>query len=57
MIIGGKANNENAKGVVQFSEDYFTSDEPFPVIGINITADASVIEELKHYVKGFFFVR
>lgn len=54
MIVGGKAPNENAKGVIQLSE---TSENKFPVLGINITADKRVIEELEKYTKGFFFVR
>lgn len=57
MIIGGRANNENAKGVIQLSSELSASDEPFPVLGMNITANKSVINELKKYVKGFFFVR
>lgn len=57
MIIGGSADNENAKGVIQLSSDFFTTDKPFPIVGINITANHEVIEELKKYVKGFFFVR
>ena len=57
MIIGGTWDNENAKGVIQLSPDFFTTDKPFPVVGINITAHSSVIDELKNYVKGFFFVR
>jgi hypothetical protein len=57
IIIGGTAKNENAKGVVQFSTDYFTSDSPFPIVGVKMTTDNLVIEELKNYVKGFFFVR
>ena len=54
MIVGGTAPNENAKGVIQLSE---TSEKKFPVLGINITADKRVIEELEKYTKGFFFVR
>ena len=54
MIIGGTAPNENAKGVVQFSE-FNTC--VFPVVGLQITADKRAVEELKKYVKGFFFVR
>ena len=54
MIVGGIAPNENAKGVIQLSE---TSEKKFPVLGINITADKRVIEELKKHTKGFFFVR
>ena len=56
LIIGGTADNENAKGVIQLSNDY-DSGETFPIYGINITADAQVIEELKKYARGFFFVR
>ena len=54
IIIGGTAENENAKGVIQLSTD---SDKVFPTVGINITTNDSVIQELKNYVKGFFFVR
>ena len=54
MIVGGTAPNENAKGVIHLSE---TSEKKFPVLGINITADKRVIEELKKHTKGFFFVR
>ena len=57
MIVGGTADNENAKGVIQLSTDFFNSDEAFPVVGLNIRAHNSVIEELKKYSKGFFFVR
>lgn len=57
IIIGGKANNENAKGVIQLSNDPYKEEVPFPVLGINITAHNLVIEELKKYTKGFFFVR
>lgn len=57
MIIGGKAKNENAKGVIQLSYDPYKENTPFPVVGINITAHHLVIEELKKYSKGFFFVR
>ena len=57
MIVGGTADNENAKGVIQLSSDFFNSNEAFPVVGLNITAHNSVIEELKKYSKGFFFVR
>ena len=56
MIIGGKAENENAKGVIQLSSTHDTS-EVFPIYGINITADAQVITELQKYTRGFFFVR
>lgn len=57
MIIGGRANNENAKGVIQLSSELSASDEPFPVLGMNITAHKEVIKELRNYCKGFFFVR
>ena len=57
MIIGGKANNENAKGVIQLSNKSYTEISPFPIVGINITTNNKVIEELKKYTKGFFFVR
>lgn len=58
MIIGGTAQNENAKGVIQLSSDQFEgSTQAFPVIGIQIKANPAVIEELKKYIKGFFFVR
>ena len=57
MIVGGEAPNENAKGVIQLSENYYTSNNPFPVVGVNITANHLVIHELKKYTKGFFFVR
>ena len=57
MIVGGVADNENAKGVIQLSEDYFTQDQVFPVVGINIRANNNVITELRKYSKGFFFVR
>lgn len=57
MIIGGTANNENAKGVIQLSDKYYTTQEAFPVVGINIVANHKVIEELHKYSKGFFFVR
>lgn len=57
MIIGGTAPNENAKGVIQLTNDYFNSDAPFPIVGVNIHTNHHVIEELKKYSKGFFFVR
>jgi hypothetical protein len=61
MIVGGKAENENAKGVIQLKSESEiqseTSSSPFPVYGINIKANNQVIEELKKYCKGFFFVR
>ena len=58
LIVGGKAPNENAKGVVQLTSSILSdSSGPFPVVGINVTAHNSVIEELKNYCKGFFFVR
>ena len=57
MIVGGQAENENAKGVIQLSEIYEIPETPFPVLGIEIKANPLVIEELKKYTKGFFFVR
>jgi hypothetical protein len=57
MIIGGIADNENAKGVIQLSSGYTTNGNPFPILGIEITANYQVIKELKKYCKGFFFVR
>ena len=57
LIVGGLANNENAKGVIQLSSQYYNSTEPFPVVGVQINANPLVIQELKKYVKGFFFVR
>ena len=54
MIVGGIASNENAKGVIQLSSEVT---DTFPVLGINITTHNIVIEELKKYCKGFFFVR
>ena len=57
LIIGGLAPNENAKGVVQFSSNYYSTKDPFAVVGVNITANSQVIQELKKYCKGFFFVR
>ena len=55
-IVGGKAENENAKGVIQLSASSDSS-TPFPILGINIKANHQVINELKKYCKGFFFVR
>ena len=58
MLVGGTLANENAKGVVQFaSKTSSLGGDPFPVVGINIKANKLVIEDLKNYVKGFFFVR
>ena len=56
IIIGGKAENENAKGVIQLQTEPLEN-QAFPVLGISITADYRIIEELKKYCKGFFFVR
>ena len=53
IIANGKANNENAKGVIQLSANV----TPFAILGINIKASHLVIKELKKYCKGFFFVR
>ena len=59
MIVGNKAPNENAKGVIQLSPDpdKYQTPQTFPILGINITAHGEVIDALKQYVKGFFFVR
>ena len=57
MIIGGQADNENAKGVIQLSQEFCTTENPFPVVGINITAHEEVLQRIKDYAKGFFFVR
>jgi hypothetical protein len=57
MMIGGSAPNENAKGVIQLTSEYFINDQPFPIVGISIHTNYYVIKELKKYVKGFFFVR
>lgn len=54
LINNGSAEYENAKGIVSFKDD---GSNVFPVVGINITANHLVIEELKKYCKGFFFVR
>ena len=56
-ITGGIATNENAKGVIQFNYNTYNTTKPFPVIGINIKAHPAVINDLKNYAKGFFFVR
>ena len=56
-IVGGIAENENAKGVIQLSDEFYDVKEPFPVVGIRINANNQVIEEIKKYAKGFFFVR
>ena len=55
LITGGIAENENAKGVIQLSTS--GDDNPFKIYGINIKANHAVIQELKKYCKGFFFVR
>ena len=55
MIIGGEAPNENAKGVIQLRDE--PESNVFSVLGINIRTHKLVINELKKYVKGFFFVR
>ena len=54
MIIKGIAQNENAKGVIQLSKNVKT---PFAICSVNIRTNNKVIEELKKYTKGFFFVR
>ena len=61
MIVGGIAENENAKGVIQLRYDSEIQEQnlpkPFPIYGINIRTNNQVIKELKKYCKGFFFVR
>jgi hypothetical protein len=58
MINEGICNNENAKGVIQLSSEInFNKNTPFQIYGINIIANPQVINELKKYTKGFFFVR
>lgn len=44
---------ENAKGVISLSPDNDTN----TIYSVKITATDEVIQELKQYVKGFFFVR
>lgn len=57
MIIGGTADNENAKGVIQLDSQFYNDNKPFPVVGINIRTHKKVIEKIREYSKGFFFVR
>ena len=54
MIVKSIAPNENAKGVIQFSNDVAS---PFSIFGLNIRTNPKIINELKKYTKGFFFVR
>ena len=49
----GIAQYENVKGVVMFSPTKDTD----TIYGIDIRADDDTIQELKKYVKGYFFVR
>ena len=56
-IVGGTAINENAKGVIQLSNDSWNTTSPFPVVGIDVRVNSLITEYLKKYVKGFFFVR
>ena len=56
-MVGGSAENENAKGVISLSPKAYTTTTPFPVLGIDIRVDPKVTEYLKNYTKGFFFVR
>ena len=49
----GNVSNENIKGVISLNPTQDTN----KVYGIKITADGTVIDELKQYVKGYFFVR
>ena len=58
MIVNNLASNENTKGVIQLSTEINTAqDTPFQIYGIKIIANAQIINELKKYTKGFFFVR
>jgi hypothetical protein len=57
FIDGGIAPNENAKGVIQLDETPTDAKRVFPLVGVNITTSNKIIEELKKYTKGFFFVR
>jgi hypothetical protein len=58
IINEGICDNENAKGVIQLSSEINPNkDTPFQIYGINIIANPQVINELKKYTKGFFFVR
>ena len=45
--------NENVKGVVRFKPNKDTN----TIYGIDIRVDDVTIQELKKYVKGYFFVR
>lgn len=51
-IINGK-HEENIKGVVSFQSKHDTN----TIYGIDIRVDSDTIQELKKYVKGYFFVR
>jgi hypothetical protein len=58
MINEGNWNNENAKGIIQLSSEInIKKNTPFQIYGINIITNPQVINELKKYTKGFFFVR
>ena len=57
MLVGGVSDNENAKGVIQLSNSFCKVDAPFPVLGLEIRTMPEIIEELRNYTKGFFFVR
>ena len=57
FIDGGIAPNENAKGVIQLDETPVQAGRVFPLVGVNITTSNKIIEALKKYTKGFFFVR
>lgn len=56
-ITNSIAENENAKGVIQLDKKTYNTSNPFPIVGINIKTHPLVINDLKNYVKGFFFVR
>lgn len=60
IMENNKSPLENTKGVIRINEDFVNSNfKNSSVIGISISADKTVLEELKrqHGVKGFFFVR
>ena len=52
-IEGSSAENENIKGVVRI----VSSEDTDTVYGFDIRIDPQAINELKKYVKGYFFVR
>ena len=52
-INGSTLKLENALGVCRLNHEYNTNE----TIGIKFTVSQDIIDELKNYVKGFFFVR